>query len=519
MTSRKDAFSSRVSLNMVANILRTVLMALAGLLMVPYYIDEFGLATYAILPLATTVTNYFVMISDSLSSAFSRYMSISVQTKDSDSLNTVFSSSVIGMVKCMALMLPIAVLVSIAAPYIFHVGPSSYADVQIMFFLIMLASMMISFGASLGGVYMAYNSLYITYFSRALQTASQVGVVIVLIALRGPSLPIIGVSFLISALLMLAAMALRLRSVCPTLRFGLRRYDKNLLAEMGRLGFWAILSEFGSLLFIQASMVVVNMMLGSGTQGLFSIAANMIMMVHTACAALAAVSIPLVYREYANGDIDELLQVLKIFSKFIGVTMAFPLAYLIVFMPQILGVWLGQEYPDLQIMLYIMLPVEVLICSTSVLSDVPVVFARVKPLALATFILGIVNVVSASLILQFTDIGVTGVCLSWVFSMILLKLVFYPIFCHSLTGGSYKRYYMPILDAHLAFFGCAIVLYAISLVFVPPMTWIGILVPFFLLFLLFFILEMRFMFSRRDMEMIRTYLPRFIQRFMEKVID
>ena len=142
-----------------------------------------------------------------------------------------------------------------------------------------------------------------------------------------------------------------------------------------------------------------------------------------------------------------------------------------------------------------------------------------KPLALATFILGIVNVVSASLILQFTDIGVTGVCLSWVFSMILLKLVFYPIFCHSLTGGSYKRYYMPILDAHLAFFGCAIVLYAISLVFVPPMTWIGILVPFFLLFLLFFILEMRFMFSRRDMEMIRTYLPRFIQRFMEKVID
>lgn len=504
---------------MVANVLRTVLMALAGLLMVPYYIDEFGLATYAILPLATTVTNYFVMISDSLSNAFSRYMSISVQTEDPDRLNTVFSSSVVGMAKCMALMFPIAVMVSVIAPYVFHVGPSSYADVQIMFFLIMLASMIISFGASLGGVYMAYNSLYITYFSRALQTASQVGVVIVLIALEGPSLPVIGVSFLVSAVLMLAAMVLRLRSVCPTLRFRLRSYDRNLLMEMGRLGFWAILSELGSLLFIQASMVVVNMMLGSGTQGLFSIAANMIMMVHTACAALAAVSIPLVYREYAKGEIDELLRVLKIFSKFIGVTMAFPLAYLMVFMPQILGVWLGQEYPDLQSMLCIMLPVEVLICTTSVLSDVPVVFARVKPLALATFILGVVNVASASLIIQFTDAGVTGVCVSWAVSMILLKLVFYPVFCHSLTGGSYRRYYMPILEAHLAFFGSMTVLYAISFVFVPPMTWLGILVPFLLLFLLFFVLEMRFMFSRRDMDTIRTYLPRFVQRFVEKVVD
>ena len=41
----------------------------------------------------------------------------------------------------------------------------------------------------------------------------------------------------------------------------------------------------------------------------------------------------------------------------------------------------------------------------------------------------------------------------------------------------------------------------------------------FLLFLLFFTLEMRFMFSKRDMDTIRTYLPRFVQRFVEKVTD
>ena len=60
-----DKFTSKVSLNMVTNVVRTVLMAVIGLLMVPYYIGEFGLAAYAILPLATSLTSYFISIADS----------------------------------------------------------------------------------------------------------------------------------------------------------------------------------------------------------------------------------------------------------------------------------------------------------------------------------------------------------------------------------------------------------------------------------------------------------------------
>ncbi len=517
MASKKDSFSSRVSLNLVANVLRTVLMALAGLLMVPYYIDQFGIATYAILPLATTVTNYFVMISDSLSNAFSRYISISAQNGDSDNVNVVFTSSVIGMAKCMLMMAPVAILVSLAAPYIFHIGPSGASDVQVMFLLIMAASMIISFGSSLGGVYTAFNSLYITYFCRSVQTASQVAVVVLLLIMDGPSLPLIGVSFLASALLMLVLMILPLRRICPTLQFRRGLHDAGLLKEMGSLGLWAMLSELGSLLFIQASLVIVNMMLGSGTQGVFSIAASMIMMVHTACTALAAVSIPLVYREYAVGDIGGLMRVLRIFTKFVGITMAFPIAYVIIFMPQVLGVWLGHDYQDLYGMLYIMLPIEVLICATSALADVPVVFARVKPLAVATLIIGVANIASASLIIQFTDAGALGVCVCWAASMVFLKLVFYPMFCHELTGGRISLYYRPIAEAYAVFAVCLVGLYALSLVFTPPMTWPGVIVPFILLFLLFFVLEMRFIFDSEERDMVKSYLPRFIQRVIDSM--
>ena len=86
-----DPFSSRVSINVSVNIIRTIVMALTGFLMVPYYIGSLGMATYAIIPLITSVTTYFLAMSDSLADAFTRYTAISVQNGDSDAVNRTFT--------------------------------------------------------------------------------------------------------------------------------------------------------------------------------------------------------------------------------------------------------------------------------------------------------------------------------------------------------------------------------------------------------------------------------------------
>ena len=75
-------FFSKVSLNMVTNVTRVVVMALVGFLMVPYYIDQFGIATYAILPLATSITSYVLVASESLADSFTRYMIMAIHKGD-----------------------------------------------------------------------------------------------------------------------------------------------------------------------------------------------------------------------------------------------------------------------------------------------------------------------------------------------------------------------------------------------------------------------------------------------------
>ncbi len=511
----KESFSSKVSLNMATNVVRTVLMVLAGLLMVPYYIDQFGLAAYAILPLATSITNYFLIIADSLSNAFSRYMSIAVQNGDREQADKVFSSSVSSMAKCVLAMLPFAVVISLAAPYIFDAGESSAGSVQLMFLMILLAALIISFSASFGGVYMARNRVYVTYAARALQTLSQVGVVVLLLAMRGPDLVFIGESYLAAAVVVLAIMVAFARVVDPELRYRRGDGDRGLRREMNRLGLWAVLAELGSMLFIQASLVVVNVMMGAEAQGEFSIAANVVMTINTALSALAAVSLPLAYREFAVGNMDGLLKVLKLFAKFMGLTMAFPLAYLMVYADEIMGVWLGTSYGSLVQMLYLMLPVMVALSSVNVLSETAVVFNRAQPLAVGTIACGVLNVVLAVLVLSFTDWGMIGVCVCWAVSMLILKLVFYPVFSSRVTKAPLWSYYRPVVESYVVFAVCLVLMYGLSLFFTPS-GWVTVLVPFAVLFVAYFVLEVRFMLNEEERRLAMTYLPGFVQRIVRR---
>ena len=514
MRGHDDEFSHRTSSNMVSNLIRTVIMALVGLLMVPYYIDEFGIATYAILPLATSVTSYFTIVADSLSNAFSRYLVVAIQSGDREGADRVFTTSVLGMARLMLILVVPVVAISVLSPYVFNTHGASAVDVQLMFLMIMVASLIISFSSCLGSVFMAHNRMYVTYWSRTLQCVSQVVLVVLFFVTMGASLPMIGVSYLVSAVLMLAVMFAFIGRASEGLRLSRRMYDGDLLREMGGLGFWAVASEIGNLLFIQASLVIVNLMLGSAVQGTFSVAANVISMVHTACTAVAAASVPLAYRCYAEGDVAGLRHTVSIFSKFIGVCMAFPIAYLMVFSPQIMSLWLGGTYEGLDGMLRTMLLIEVSVCSVSALMNIPVAYNRMRPAAAATLLTGVFNVAASVLLLLFTDVGVLGVCAVWVVSMAIVKLVFYPLYCRGLTGGTLRGYYVPIAVSNVVFAALLAIGWAVSSVWTMPTAWVPVLAIFFAGFLVFFVLVLRFLFTREERETVATYLPGFVRRFM-----
>ncbi len=507
-----DHFSSKVSLNLATNILRTVIMALAGLLMVPYYIGEFGLAAYATIPLAVSMTAYFIAISDSIASSFTRYMVMTIQEDDAVGVNKVYSTSIVGLSRVMMILVPIVIVLSLLSPYVFNIGPAGALDVQLMFLMVILSALIISFSSCIASVFMAYNRLYVTYSSRIVQALLQVGSVVVFLNVMEPSLTSVGISYLFSSLVFIAIMMIYLRRSYPNIRFSHRLYDATLLKDMGTVGLWTMIAELGTLLFIQASVVMVNIGVGSQAQAEFSIISNLISMINTACMAVAVTCVPLVYKSYAEGRIDAMVRDVRLFSKFIGLSMALPMAYLMIFAPQVLGVWLGPGYGGLVPLICLMIPAELCVCTSSVMMQVPIAFKKVRKIAAVTVLMGSLNVLIAYVLLSVTELGVYGVGISWVVTIMVLRAIIYPYYVSRLTKSSFWGMLSGSVYSYVALAALLVVFWMISTVVTLPTTWLAVILSILSIFSIYLIFIMKFVFNSDERGLLIKFMPISLQK-------
>ena len=515
---QERTFFSKVSLNMVTNITRVVVMALVGFLMVPYYIDQFGLATYAILPLATSVTTYVLVASESLAESFTRFMILAIQKEDRGEISKTYSSAVIGMVRIIFILMPIVIIISILSPYLFSIGDNGVFDVQMMFLLVLIASLMVSFTTCLDSVYMAYNYLYVLYSVRIVHCLIQVVFVVLFFIFYGPSLILLGLSYLLAAVILVVALLFGIKKIDPEMKVDRRTYDKVLLRDMSNLGMWTIVARLGSILFIQTSQIVVNICLGSEIQGEYSIIVNVISMIATCSSAFVAIGVPLLYRHHSDGNMSMFIYTLDLFTRFVGLMLAFPIAYLCIFAPQVLTAWLGTTYENTVTLMMVMVPLCVARCSMDILGAVAILYRDARTMALGTIVLGVLNVLLAVILIECTDLGVYGACIAWDIAIGLLNIVFYPLFIAHLMRISVKLFMKSLIIDYLAFgilIGLGLLL---NNYFELPYGWISIGISFLIGFAVYFIIILRAGLNGEERKIVVTYFPQFMQRYLSRII-
>jgi len=478
--------------------------------MVPFYIGELGFGAYAVVFLATTVSAYFSSASEAVSQAFTRYLVLSVRSDGSSA--KAFSSVVSGMLRCVLAMLMLCAAVSFFAPYVFDIGQSTVAEVQILFITVFVAGLVMAFVDCLGGVFVVSNRLYVSYIAKAAYVLVQAALVVSMLAVLGPSLALVGVSSLVSAVICLVFVVLCIRRFLPEARFSRGLLDRGLMKDMGGLGAWSLLCEVGSLLFINASLMLVNLILGNEAQAAFSIATNVSSMIGTVSIALAAISVPLLYKHYSDKDVGGMTSTARLFMKASGVSMAFLLAYLAVFAPQAMEAWIGPGHDDVAELVRIIIPAEVIVCATGPLVHVPVSFMRLRPAALAICSLGVFNVAATALVLEFTDLGMPGACIVWSIAMILLRMVFYPMMSSHLTGSKVTAFLAPILLSLILYGASLLALYLLSAAVTMPPKIIALGISAVFLFVIYMAVAVRAVFDDGEKKALVSFLPEFLRK-------
>ena len=501
---------------MVTNIVRTALTALIGLMLVPFFIDELGRGVYGILPLATSITTYVVVISDELTKAFSRSLIIALHDEDKNEANKVYTTTVLGLGKVVLMLFPVIVLISYISPSIFQIGLSSAAGVQLLFIMVLSSALLLSFSSCFNGIYMAFNRMYILYTARIAHILLQAALILVLFFVNGASLEMVGLAHIVSGIVFFVMVWITSRRLCPSLRIERPNYDRAILKEIGSLGMWIITSKLGLLMFIQASLVVVNVLLGTEEEEGFAVVANLISMTNTTCMTITTVIAPFLYRSYAENNMDNVIKIAKASMRFIGLFIAFPIAYLCIFSSQILTAWVGGEFSYLSEIIVVMFIIQLAVCTVGILDTIPILLLKMKKIAFLTLTVGVANIIFAIIAVEVIGMGTMGVAAAWALSMFILNVLLYPLAIAKMTQSGRAVYLMPMIPGHIAFIICLVLWWASTYFFTLPATWMAILGLFFPAFVLYLVAAMALGLKREDKDMMRRVMPGRIARLIPR---
>jgi membrane protein EpsK len=363
---------------------------------------------------------------------------------------------------------------------------------------------------------MASNKMYALHSARIVYTLVQLAFILVLFECVGPSLEYIGVAYLLSACLFTVLIWAVSKRINPDLRYRRHLYDPHLLKEMGGLGMWTILTTIGVLMFIQTSLVLVNIFLGEHEGGSFALITIMISMTNTTCMTLTTIIAPLLYHQYARGDIGTLTAISKASMRFIGLLMAFPVAYLCIFATQILELWSKGEFSGSTDILFIMFVVQIGVCAVSTLEVIPIIYLKIRPVAIATVLFGLINIVGTVLVLQFTDWGIIGAAAVWTVTMLALNFGYYPLFMSRLLSLKWHTFLKPLVPGYLAMAACFAVGLTVTHFWTLPTTWAAVLISFSVLFVIYLMVAFTMGLGKEDKKLIMKVMPNVVKKLVAR---
>lgn len=461
-TELEADFSKRTMSNLITEVVYVILAAAIGLLMVPYYIGELGMSAYAVVPLATSVTSYVMIVADAFCSSVNRYFIVALKRDSREEVSVVFGTSMFSVLRICAVVMPLTALLAYLSPMFFDISGSSYGSVRLLFLMVLWAALVVAVGSCFNNALVAKNKLYSINMARISYLVVQVVLIVALFLFDTPRLEFIGLAYLLASLFYLVLSYILMRSDFPWLKLSFRVRDRTYLKEMDRLSVWSIVNRLGSLMSIQASLIVANVCLGAYSEGSFSLVTSLVSMVGTACLAITNVFNPFLFKHYASQDRPSMVNTCVTGARFLSLILAFPLAFLCVFSPEILTAWVGEEFVFLEGIIWVMVTFLMMQSVMSVLDVVPTITLDIRGMAIITVMFGALNVILAVMFCSFTDLGLMGVAVAWTVSISLRSCIAIPFYVAGTLDAQVKRFFVPQAVGLLLFAVLSVIMISVS---------------------------------------------------------
>lgn len=454
-------FADQLPRNLLANIVYFLANVAIGIILVPYFVSKLGVAAYGLIPLATSITGYVAIVVHSLNTSVSRFLTIDIQREDYEAANKTFNTAFFGLSSVILLMVPVVIVLAWFVPSIFHV-PIGQERGAIVLFLGVCASFLIrSWAGNFTVQLFAYNRLDLQNLVNLTNLLVQTGLIILLFALFGPDLGLVGGAYLAGAVVASGVSIVLARQVCPHLRVSIRAFDRTRVKDLCRMGWWVVINQIGALLFHSTALIVVNLLFGATSAGKYAIALQWVILLVAIAGMLAGVLTPTILSYYSREKTDSLILITKSAVKLMGLAMALPIGLVCGFAPQLLTVWVGSEFTSLaplMVLLTVHLAVNLAVLP---LFSINVAYNRVRVPGVVTLVMGIGSIALAVALSLLTGWGYYGVAAAGAIVLTTKNTFFTPWYATKILGvevHTFTRSMLPGIAATILIFILATIL-------------------------------------------------------------
>lgn len=467
-------FKRQLPRNLFLQVLSFATRIAIGIALTPYLVNHLGRAAYGLIPLAGVMTEYVSIITQTISSAVGRFLTIALQREDVNEANRVLNTAFFSYLALALVQIPAFGLFIYWADRIFTIPDVLYWD-AITLLICSAISFLISLIAGVFGVPIyANNRLDI---SRSLDVASQIariaGIIILFVA-NGPALRYVGYVDLTLSILGTLATVLIGRRLAPALRLDVRAYDWSKLRRIMAMGGWLLVNYVGFLFFLRIDIWVCNRFVSAEAAGDYAAVLQWSNLIRQAGTVLSGVIGPMIMIYYARAEVERLVRLSGFSVRVFSLVMAVPISILCVFSSSLLTLWLGESFSPLAPLMVILLCHLVINVSVGPLLMVQTAMNKVKWPALITLAMGVVNVALAIFLAKYIGWGIYGVAIAGAIILTLKNAVFTPIYAVMILGRPWYVF-LKCYASSVVFFAGLVVSGLILNHYLHPETWIRLI--------------------------------------------
>lgn len=416
-----------------------------GLWLIPYLIKNLGTAAYGLIPLAMVFTEYVSLITISINSAITRFITIDIQNNNWEKANKTISTAFVAILMLIFLQILILGYITHDIARLINIPEGFVKDAYYLFALTFTGYLISLFSSIFSTSMYAKNRLDLTKTVDISRATVRIITLVSLFVLVKPSLIIVGIANLLGSITSLVLSYSIRKKLTPNISMKISSFDKVIFKRIATMGGWIIISQVGYLLFLKIDLLVINLFIGPEAGGQYAAVQQWNNLIRTIGAILSGLIGPMIIITYSKNDIQGVVKYGYLGVRYLSSIIGIITGILCGLATPLLDVWLGHDFKQFSTLLFIML------CHLSINIGVLPLFSintalnKVKLPGLATLSMGLINLVMAIVFVKIFDLGILGVALAGLIVLTLKNGVFTPWYASYILKSKISTFYKPLL--------------------------------------------------------------------------